>query len=84
VRRDPELDRHRNLRHEPHEQRVPPPNRDRPGHDRGRDRGDESVAARVVAQPDLELAGSEQNGRNHAVDEDTIDARKRPPKPGSR
>jgi hypothetical protein len=42
------------------------------------------VPARVVAQPDLELAGSEQKGRDHPVHEHTVNARERPPEPGSR
>jgi len=42
------------------------------------------VPAGVVAQPDLELAGSEQDHPDHPVDENTVEARKRPPEPGSR
>jgi hypothetical protein len=72
------------MRDETDGQWVPPPKRDPRGDDRGRNRGDEPVPAGVVAQPDLELAGSEQNDRDHPVHEDTTDAKERLREPGSR
>jgi hypothetical protein len=58
--------------------------RDRAGHDGGYGRGDKPVAAGVVAQPHLELAGSEQTGRDQPVQQDPIEARRHQPDARSR